>query len=174
MEITYRNATSSEWPDIAELHVQSWQENYRGSFSDEYLDHQAYQERRKVWKKRMTKPAANQHVILALHNNRLCGFACTYGDHDSDHGSLLDNLHVNKEIRSHGIGAELLRRSAKWVFGAYPKIPFHLYVLKQNVKGISFYRRMGAQVSDVILSGTPDGGVAEVHRCTWVNLSNVK
>ena len=172
MNIHYRIATHGDWRSIAQLHTESWQENYRGSFSDEYLDHHAADERAQVWHERFSQPKPNQHIILVENDNKLCGFACTYGGHD-EHGSLLDNLHVSKSLRSHGIGAKLLRKSAKWAFENYPNDLFHLYVLGKNERGIAFYRRMGAQISDVILSATPDGGKAEVYRCSWPDPTSV-
>ena len=34
----YRNATPDDASTIAEIHTLSWQQNYRGIWSDEYLD----------------------------------------------------------------------------------------------------------------------------------------
>ena len=172
MNIQYRIASHGDWRAIAQLHTTSWQENYRGSFSDHYLDNEAAEERAEVWRKRFAMPKINQYVILVENENKLCGFSCTYGAHD-EHGSLLDNLHVSRAMRSRGIGAELLRRSAQWAFEHYPNNPFHLYVLRQNERGIAFYRRMGARLSDIILSATPDGGKAEVFMCTWPNYDSI-
>ena len=61
----YQIAQVDDWKAIALLHAQSWQRNYRGSFSDHYLDHQAIAERQKIWEERFSNPKANRHVVLA-------------------------------------------------------------------------------------------------------------
>ena len=70
----------------------------------------------------------------------MCGFACTYGAHDENYGSLLDNLHVIPDMQSKGIGEQLLIKSAIWSFRHYPELQFYLYVLFDNIRAIKFYK----------------------------------
>ena len=43
------------------------------------------------------------------------GFACTFLNHDSQYGALVDNLHVLKKYQGLGLGRKLMSLSAEWV-----------------------------------------------------------
>ena len=164
-----REATKADWTTISHIHSISWQENYRGSFSDKFLDYEVVDFHKTQWEKRFSDPAENQYVIVSEDDEGIVGFSCSFGNHD-EHGTLLDNLHVRKNYRGHGIGAELLEKSIEWAAENYPLIPFHLYVLGKNSKATKFYSRMGAKLSEPILSENPDQTKSKVLRCTWTNL----
>ncbi len=171
--VIYRKARSEDWEAIAELHTKSWQENYRGDFSHHYLDHEAAGDRRAVWEKRFEESPDNQYVIVAERSSKICGFACTYGGHDKEYGSLLDNLHISTTMRSKGIGATLLIRSTEWAFDQYPECEFYLWVLLNNIRGIKFYQRLGAKTGEPTFTETPSGGKATALRCWWSDMSAV-
>ena len=52
-----------DYKKIAKLHVKSWQQHYRGDFSDHFLDVEATSEREEVWKDRLTNPSPNQYCL---------------------------------------------------------------------------------------------------------------
>ncbi|MFB3112043.1 MAG: GNAT family N-acetyltransferase, partial [Gemmatimonadales bacterium] len=74
--------------------MRSWRQNYRGAFSDAFLDGDLPGERLRVWRERLDHPPGNQFVQLAIDGANLVGFVCAYGAHDPEWGSLVDNLHV--------------------------------------------------------------------------------
>ena len=92
--IEYRPATPTDAKAVAFLHAQSWRENYRGEFTDAFLDGDLPGERLIVWRGRLDQPSGNQLVQLAVDGGSLVGFVCVYGAHDLLYGSFIDNLHV--------------------------------------------------------------------------------
>ena len=72
----FRKATSVDVVQIATLHSVSWQQNYRASFSAEFLDNLAYGNRLNEWKKRFWNPSDDQLVIIAEEDGKFLGFIC--------------------------------------------------------------------------------------------------
>ena len=64
-EVTYRAATTHDVEGIAHLHADSWRRNYRGAFSDAYLDGDLVAERLSVWTDRLRPPRAGTFTIVA-------------------------------------------------------------------------------------------------------------
>jgi ribosomal protein S18 acetylase RimI-like enzyme len=171
--VQYRNANPEDWETIAEIHTKSWQENYRGSFSDHYLDNLARNERKEFWQNRFSKPNPGLFTIVAEYRSAIFGFACTLGSYDPALGSLLDNLHVRSEARNLGIGKMLLLISAEWAFQHHPNSSLYLYVLQQNISAIRFYERLGARLNGPFLTENPDGTQSKAMRCTWENSNSL-
>ena len=69
MEI--RTAIFEDSDSIAQLHADSWRGAYRGIFKDEFLDKQAFQNRKNIWRERFTMPKNNQHILVAVENLEL-------------------------------------------------------------------------------------------------------
>ena len=66
-EVTYRAATEHDAEGIAHLHADSWRRNYRGAFSDAYLDGDLVAERLSVWTDRLRPPRTGTFTIVAEH-----------------------------------------------------------------------------------------------------------
>ncbi len=97
--IEYRQARLSDAQAIGLLHARSFRENVRGEFTDEFLDADLPAELLQLWQGRLDLPPENQFVQVALDDENLLGFVCAYGAHDSQWGSLIDNLHVVHSAR---------------------------------------------------------------------------
>ena len=168
--IQYRLATKSDAEKIAHIHAHSWQINYKGILTDEYLNNNVFNDRMSIWKQRFESPKKNQHVILAEDKNKIIGFACTYLKEDKKWGALLDNLHVIADWKGQGIGRELMRRSALWVNENDPNSNFYLLVLKNNKAAIQFYEKLGGIKESIFAEKLPDGEIREVFRYVWTDL----
>jgi ribosomal protein S18 acetylase RimI-like enzyme len=127
--IEYRPAEPFDADAIASLHTRSWRENYRGAFSDAFLDGELPEERMRVWRARLDHPPENQFVQLAVDAANLVGFVCAYGAHDPRWGSFVDNLHVADPAKRNGIGASLMRQAGAWLESLYPDLGVYLLVL---------------------------------------------
>lgn len=139
---SFRPAIPKDYKAIAALHAKSWQENYRGTFSDAFLDDAVIDDRLAVWKDRFAIPKENQFVYVAEVENSVVAFICAYLDKDPTYGTLIDNLHVHSEFIGQGIGERLIIEAAKFL-RANDKQSMYLWVLTSNTKAIKFYRRMG-------------------------------
>ena len=146
--IEYRPAMPSDAVAIANLHAQSWRENYRGSFHDAFLDGDLPGERLRVWRERLDHPPANQLVQLALEGTILAGFVCAYGAHDPQWGSLIDNLHVARASKRSGIGASLMRQAGAWLDPHYPELAGPLLCSRPTPRR-RFYERIGGENAGV-------------------------
>ena len=60
----YRHATAQDASAIATLHAESWRQNYRGAFSDAFLDGDVHTERLTVWTKRLRTPGPTSKFRL--------------------------------------------------------------------------------------------------------------
>lgn len=154
---------------IAELHTESWLNTYRGILADQYLDDDLLAERERLWTRRFSAPEPSQHVVLAEEQNSLAGFACAFGAHDPEHGTLLENLHVRKTSRGTGIGAALVRAVARWSLEAHPGMGIHLWALARNVGARAFYERLGGIVTAENMWAPPVGDAVPEVRYSWTN-----
>ena len=149
MEYAIVVAASRDASAIAALHAESWRSAYRGLYPDEFLDGPILEERLLFWRERMNGPDPDRrHVIAAVADGELIGFACVLLDAEPDWGPLLDNLHVKPVHKGHGIGARLLQASREWIAGAAPGQPMHLWVMEGNVAAHRFYDRQGGTVAE--------------------------
>lgn len=140
--LKFRTATQSDIEGIASLHAKSWQQNYRGIFSDHFLDQEVVSERLSVWKERLTNPPENQFVHIAECNDEFVGFVCGYIDDHSEYGTLIDNLHVHSEFIGQRIGEKLMIHAAGFLEDKN-RTSMYLWVLANNTKAIRFYERIG-------------------------------
>lgn len=168
--ITYRPARVDDYKSIARVHTRSWQENYRGSFSDHFLDREALTDRMSVWEERLSHPAPNQLLWVALQKETLCGFACAFIDEDAHYGTLLDNLHVSSTAIGKGIGPQLISRIVMDIKASVASSTMYLWVLEHNLDALRFYKRLGGVVVETVTGH--DIGDREVRktRVVWDSL----
>ena len=165
--IEYRPAAPSDSYAIASLHTRSWRENYRGAFSDTFLDGELPEARMGVWRARLDHPPATQLVRLAFDAANLVGFVCGYGAHDPQWGSFVDNLHVASAAKGNGIGASLMRQAGSWFESRYPDLGVYLFVLEVNSSARRFYERLGALNAGVSTMESHGGAVVRSCRYIW-------
>ena len=165
--VLYRDAVYADAFAIATLHAESWRTNYRGAYRDEFLDGDVLNDRIEVWKERLSKPSANQLVVVAEDAERVVGFVCAFGADDQVWGTLLDNLHVSPDGQGQGLGTRLVSEVGAWCRRNYPGCGLYLWVLDQNAEAQRFYRGMGATDRGGELSEPPGGGQIAGRRYVW-------
>lgn len=165
--LALREAVRGDAEAIARLHAESWRTAYRGLYSDEFLDSDVFEDRRRVWLDRMASPPDEMYVLLAVEGPALLGFACSFGREDARWGTLLDNLHVRPDLHRQGIGRQLLVESARWSLERYPEAPFHLWVLEGNSRARAFYDRLGGVPVERSVDEPPGGGSLASWRYAW-------
>jgi ribosomal protein S18 acetylase RimI-like enzyme len=144
-EVTYRAARPDDVEGIARLHADSWRRNYRGAFSDAYLDGDLVAERLSVWTDRLRAPHTGTFTIVAEHAGpgAIVGLAHTILGDDPAWGALLDNLHVSHAEKGHGIGTRLMAEAARGLIARDPASSLFLWVLAQNTAAQAFYDARG-------------------------------
>lgn len=165
-----RDALPSDLDPIAQLHALSWRIAYRGILSDAFLDGDLVAERTALWRERFDTPAQQQRIVVAEKDGTLVGFACAFGAHDTQWGSLLENLHVAPGHKGSGIGAQLVGHVAQWCADSQEADGLHLWVLAGNTAAQAFYRRMGAEAVEDSQWDAPDGSRVAELRFAWPRL----
>ncbi len=167
--ITFREAKLSDVSVIAKLHAKNWQENYRGVFSDTYLDTEVALDRLAVWKRRLTKPPNNQHIILAEEGEELLGFSCAYFNEHATYGTYLDNLHVSSKAKGKGIGSKLMLQLSEAIISRnYHGL--YLWVIDNNASAIHFYNNLGGMPLDKEEANDIGDVIFIKMRYVWSNL----
>ena len=165
--VEYRPATERDIEAIAALHADSWRRNYRGAYSDEFLDGEVFADRRAVWSERLTEAEPLHDTVVAEHEGEIVGFVHTVLDHDPVWGALLDNLHVSHEVTRRGVGTQLTARSASAVVARGRRKSLYLLVLDTNTPAQAFYEARGGRCVGSEVSEPPGGGSILGLRYAW-------
>jgi ribosomal protein S18 acetylase RimI-like enzyme len=167
-----REAGLGDAEAIAALHADSWMRNYRGAYSDAFLDGDVIAERRAVWGERLAQQQPGQLTLVAVRDQTIVGFAHTVRDADPTWGALLDNLHVSDQFKRAGIGARLLKETAGQFTNHRWPAALYLWALEQNTAAQAFYEAQGGQRVERVIAGPfPGGGYAPTFRYAWPDIT---
>lgn len=169
----FRNATEHDVQAIAALHTDSWRRNYRGAYSDAFLDGDVVADRLSVWTDRLTAPRPDAVTIVAERDGVVAGFAHTVLDDDPTWGALLDNLHVAHGLMRGRIGSRLMAETAYSVVDRRPSAGLYLWVLEQNTAAQAFYEARGGTRVGQSVTEAPGGGTVVVLRYAWPDPSKL-
>ena len=170
----FREATAHDVAAIAGLHADSWRRNYRGAYTDAFLDGDVFTNRLAVWTERLTQSEPNHFTIVAEENEAVTGFAHTILDVDPTLGALLENLHVTHDLKRNGIGSRLTEQAAQALVDRRPSSSLYLTVLEQNKTAQAFYDARGGRSIGRKLAGPfPGGGNAFVLTYVWPDPSKL-
>ena len=172
--ITIRQATNNDAKAIANLHSESWQQSYQGHLNQNYLTQIVPQERQTFWQQRFSNPSDDQHILVAVENGTIIGFACVYFDKYPNRGSYLDNLHVSQNQQSKGIGKLLLKAVADLCTKKATSKGLCLLVTQFNEGAQRFYQRYGAINQEPSIWNAPEGTEVPTYWFIWDSLEAIK
>jgi ribosomal protein S18 acetylase RimI-like enzyme len=145
-DMELRSATAEDSPAIALLHADSWRRNYRGAYTDAFLDGDVEANRRTVWAERLGDPSVDQRTIVAEIDGGVVGFVHLICGDDPEWGALVDNLHVIHDRKGQRIGTVLMAAAAQALLDTRPASPrIYLWVLEQNTAAQAFYEARGGK-----------------------------
>jgi len=163
-----RLATHADAEPIAQLHVTSWRNTYRGILRDDFLDGPAERVLSELWAERLrATPPARQWVGVIEEDGRLAAFACVLLDEHPEWGALLDNLHVVPALKRRGLGRAMIAAAASWVMAERPGSVFHLWVFEKNAAARRFYEWLGGERVELERERALDGELVESLRYAW-------
>jgi len=151
----YRSADARDALAIAGLHADSWRRNYRGAYSDAFLDGDVGADRVALWTDRLTDIRDDRFTILAQRGRDVVGFIHTALDADPAWGALVDNLHVAHELKRSGIGRRLMGEAAATILQRRPGEGLYLWVLEQNEPAQSFYAALSGRCVEQAFADPP-------------------
>jgi GNAT superfamily N-acetyltransferase len=152
---TLRPATLADADSIASLHVQAWDETYRGLLPDPEIDARSFEVRQQQWRGQFSKPDRRVFLIEGL------GFVQMGAQPDPEYAAefpeFLFALYLLRAAQGHGLGRKLLAAAC-----GHPFRPFTALCLSTNHAARAFYRHMGGiELSEVPGPGGP-GDVPDV------------
>lgn len=144
IELNIREAKPEDAAQIAEVHIKSWRQAYKGVIHQSYLDNGLdINERTKRWRDNLNK--SRKGTFLAFDSETLAGF-CTVGKSRdngySDYGELFA-IYLDPSYFGKGVGKALFKYSLEYVIAQGFKQMF-VNVLNDNKIGRDFYERLGA------------------------------
>ena len=169
--VGYRRASEQDIEPIAAIHADSWRRNYRGAYTDAFLDGDVFDDRRAVWTERLKQPNPLHDTVVAEWQGKIVGFVHTILDHDPVWGALLDNLHVAQEVKRSGVGTQLMARSASAVMTRGTHKSLYLMVLEGNASARTFYKARGGEYVGSEVSEPAGGGSIVGLRYAWTDPS---
>jgi len=158
-----RIATPEDARAIAEIHVASWQEGYRGQLPDNYLNSLSAEAREKMWAQALREGVS---VLLAEHAGKPLGFVSFGPSRDDDAPETsgeIYGLYLHPDAWSTGKGQHL-QESALVALAASGSTVVTLWVLISNDRARRFYSRHGWQLD----------GATKVIELDGVTLSEVR
>jgi ribosomal protein S18 acetylase RimI-like enzyme len=169
--ITLRDANWGDHAAISRLHAESWRQNYRGIYSNRYLDEEVFQDRYESWRTKLQDPSGNQRTTVAIGDTLILGFSCLLLDDDPVFGTLLDNLHVAQEAQGSGIGKRLLKECAGRICQEGERHKMYLWVYERNENARRVYEHLGGRNEETIEVENVDLTTARICRYCWEDVA---
>ena len=145
-----RRAILADAPAIARIHVQSWQETYRGLVPDEYLDRMTVTQRERVHERALAYENGTATFLayepLPAGGALTVGFAsCGRARGAPGYGwGEIYAIYLLDRAKGKGHGRALMAASSIW-FGERGMTPFMLWALTANFRATGFYRHLGGE-----------------------------
>ena len=132
-----RSARPEDLPAIAAIQTANWREVYADTMPRHYLEHEIEDDLMGHWTGMDLKP---EDLVLVADEDGVVGFIAVWCRPDA----FIENLHVKSTARGRGIGAELLRETARRLSAQGHKSTY-LWVVQGNHRALKFYERMGGE-----------------------------
>jgi RimJ/RimL family protein N-acetyltransferase len=102
-QLQIRPALLDDAASIATIHVEGWQEAYRGLMPQNYLNSLNISERQQLWQKRLDSPKSDQKTFVIETKNEVQGFSSFGRSRDfSDLGEIYA-IYIAPDWWRHGL-----------------------------------------------------------------------
>lgn len=146
MNVIVRPATYDDAAEIANVHINSWREAYKGLMPEDFLNDRPlnFKNRYQLWK-RVTMDSAQVTFVAESKEHGVIGFinGCTPRDPEYKDYAEVYAVYLLEKYKGQKIGLELFKK----YFNEYKKRGFtkaYLWVLKDNPT-IKFYESTGGR-----------------------------
>lgn len=130
-----RPAEHRDFPTIARIQAASWKDTYRRILPDDYLQNRVSADMVRHWNEIEVLP---DDVVLVAEDEETIGFIAVW----CRPAPFIDNLHILPEVRSQGIGSQLMVAAADELLER-GHTNVYLWVMAENLRAIRFYERLG-------------------------------
>jgi ribosomal protein S18 acetylase RimI-like enzyme len=145
---------------IAEVHVSSWQQAYKGLLPEPYLASLSVRERETMWQSVIDNQLS--HVLLSRDSGRVLGFVAYGKPRDDDVPARCMEilaLYVHPDSWSTGVGRRLWLTALTQILSE-GCTSITLWVFADNQRAIRFYERAGFHLQPGHLKQIERGGIA--------------
>ncbi len=142
-----RPARRGEERAIAEVHVASWRETYRGLISDATLDRMSVNSRARIWREQLLIPRPGGSVTVATDAaGDIIGFGSAGPQREDDRvwDGEIYALYILRAAQRQGLGRRILTALARTLIEA-GCASADVWALSTNTNAVDFYRAMGAE-----------------------------
>ncbi|MCU7725219.1 GNAT family N-acetyltransferase [Actinoplanes sp. KI2] len=141
-----RDATTADVEALADVHVQTWREAYRGKVPQQYLDQMDPAQRQRGWRQILQNPGPATILVAEHESQGIVGFirVSPSRDNDTDPGRVgeVQALYRLPEHWGQGVGRLLMDAGLRWLAeSGYPENV--LWVLATNDRARRFYEAGG-------------------------------
>ena len=143
MNITIRLATPADAPDMAEVHMRSWEVAYKDIIPPEYIQ-ATNATRPALWKRIITDENTTQYVIQTRGKTVgiMCVVATPQDDDVSNDVCELEGIYLHPDYYRQGIGTQAMEFAFDIARG-WGKTAMTLWVFAENANSIKFYEKCG-------------------------------
>lgn len=147
---------------LAQVHVSSWRETYRGILPDAYLARMSEPAHARRWRWSLSYPGVDDVTLAAAGRDGLVGYAAG-GPSRSGRAKEgeIHTLYVLREAQGHGLGRRLVGDAAR-ALAAHGAESLMISVLRDNHRARAFYEHLGGAAEPPREEPGPAGVVFEV------------
>lgn len=160
-------------PQLAQVHVKTWQATYRGIMSDQFLDQLKISNFEKRWRERFKEDRPSALTFVAIVDDAVVGFAGGGKPRREVKGCDCELYAINilPEAQKHGFGKSLIKAVVLGFIKQGMRSMF-LQVAEQNLNARQFYVHLGAQELEGVDEEESSHGIRELV-CVWTNLEGL-
>ncbi len=163
MTYIIRKAEVKDAQGVAKVHVGTWQSHYRGQIPDDYLANLSVEKRTKVWTEIFSNQKPKTASFVSEEEGVILGFCSVGPSRDvgvpHETGELY-SIYLDSSKQGQGIGSSLMKAGLNFLREQDFK-KATLWVLKTNLKTISFYEAKGWKNDGVEKKDEKNGFVFE-------------
>jgi len=149
-------------PALAQVHVTSWRETYRGLLPDSFLDRMSLAVNTRRFSKSLVKPAEHEITLAAAERDGIVGYVAGGPSRTRRAGEAeVTTLYVLRAHQGHDLGRRLLTAAAR-VFADQGAKSLMISVLRDNIPARGFYEHLGGEADTPRKEPGPGGLMYEV------------
>lgn len=146
MNYIIRKASMDDVNDIARIHVNSWQEAYKGLMPQRFIESYTFDKRHKLWTNIIERELAA--VFVAVSHDECLGFLCVgqLKFMEDTQTYELSSIYINSSYIGVGIGQSLYKECEKYLLvrGAEQVT---VWALDSNKRALNFYAKLGFRLT---------------------------
>jgi GNAT superfamily N-acetyltransferase len=171
-EVVIRSARAGDEGEIANVHLNSWREAYKGLLPQSFLDSLSLSfKRRMIWWRKVIAEPENYVLQVAEAKSGIVGFACIGRGRDPGMENMAEvqAIYLFEKYKGQGIGFKLLASGFKQMTERKFREAY-CWVLEGNPT-IKFYERSGAKFNGMVKDDEIGGQKVRELAYTWSDLN---